>query len=248
MSLVSIIIPYCKKIKYIEKTILSILNQTYQKFEIIIIYDDQNLEDLVILKRIINKKEKIKILINRKKLGAGLSRNKGIKHAKGEYIAFIDADDFWNKYKLEKQIKFMKQNNCDFTHTSYKIINIEDEIIGNRKARNFYHVDDLIKSCDIGLSTVIISRKIINLGLEFPDLKTKEDFVFWLKILKKNFYILSLDEKLTTWRKLDSSLSSSIIQKLSDAFKVYHKYMSYGYFKSVYYVLCLSINYLKKNK
>ena len=122
MSLVSIIIPYCKKIKYIEKTILSILNQTYQKFEIIIIYDDQNLEDLVILKRIINKKEKIKILINRKKLGAGLSRNKGIKHAKGEYIAFIDADDFWNKYKLEKQIKFMKQNNCDFTHTSYKLL------------------------------------------------------------------------------------------------------------------------------
>ena len=60
MSLVSIIIPYCKKIKYIEKTILSILNQTYQKFEIIIIYDDQNLEDLVILKRIINKKEKNK--------------------------------------------------------------------------------------------------------------------------------------------------------------------------------------------
>ena len=187
-------------------------------------------------------------MVIKKKLGAGLSRNKGIKHAKGEYIAFIDADDFWNKYKLEKQIKFMKQNNCDFTHTSYKIINIEDEIIGNRKARNFYHVDDLIKSCDIGLSTVIISRKIINLGLEFPDLKTKEDFVFWLKILKKNFYILSLDEKLTTWRKLDSSLSSSIIQKLSDAFKVYHKYMSYGYFKSVYYVLCLSINYLKKNK
>ena len=101
----------------------------------------------------------------------------GIKHAKGEYIAFIDADDLWNEYKLEKQIRFMKQNNCDFTHTSYEIINSKDVIIGNRKARNFNHVDELIKSCDIGLSTVILSKKIINLGLEFPDLKTKEDFV-----------------------------------------------------------------------
>lgn len=248
MSLISVIIPFYKKINYIEKTILSILNQTYQKFEIIIVYDDQNLEDLVILKKIIDKKKKIKIIINKKNLGAGLSRNVGIKHAKGEYIAFIDADDLWNEYKLEKQIRFMKQNNCDFTHTSYEIINSKDVIIGNRKARNFNHVDELIKSCDIGLSTVILSKKIINLGLEFPDLKTKEDFVLWLEILKKNFHILSLDEKLTLWRRLDFSLSSSIIQKLSDAFKVYHKYMSYGYFKSIYYVLCLSINYLMKNK
>ena len=62
---------------------------------------------------------------------------------KGEYIAFIDADDFWNKYKLEKQIKFMKQNNCDFTHIFIKLLISKDEIIGNRKARNFYHVDDL---------------------------------------------------------------------------------------------------------
>ena len=64
MSLISVIIPFYKKINYIEKTILSILNQTYQKFEIIIVYDDQNLEDLVILKKIIDKKIKI-IMIKR---------------------------------------------------------------------------------------------------------------------------------------------------------------------------------------
>jgi len=80
----------------------------------------------------------------------------------------------------------------------------------------------------------------------FPNLKTKEDFVLWLKILQKNIKINSFDKILTSWRKLDGSLSSSVPQKLFDAFAVYHKYMKFNFFKSVYYVMCLSLNYLLK--
>ena len=246
MSLVSVIIPFYKKINYIEKTIFSILNQTYQNFEIIIIYDDQNLEDLDSLKKIINENKKIKLLINKKNLGAGLSRNEGIKLAAGEYIAFIDADDTWKKDKLQTQIDFMEKNKSECCHTNYDIIDNNDNIIGNRIARNFFKIDDLIKSCDIGLSTVIISKKIIKLDLQFPDLKTKEDFVLWLNILKYNIPIMSIDKTLSSWRKLDDSLSVSVLQKLFDAFKVYNKYMKFNFIKSLYYVLCLSINFLRK--
>ena len=74
------------------------MRQSYKKFEIIIIYDNpENKENLKSLKKFIFKKSKIKLLINKKNIGAGYSRNKGIKNSNGNYIAFIDSDDFWKK-------------------------------------------------------------------------------------------------------------------------------------------------------
>ena len=108
-DLISIIIPYYKKKKYISGTINSVLNQSYRQFEILIIYDDENLSDLNYLEKLFKSEEKIKIIKNPKTIGAGLSRNKGIQNSKGKYIAFIDADDIWNKNKLENQINFMKK-------------------------------------------------------------------------------------------------------------------------------------------
>ena len=91
-----------------------------------------------------------------------------------------------------------------------------------------------------------IRGDIFDLQTKFPNLKTKEDFVLWLKILQKNIFIGSLNETLSSWRKLDNSLSSSVLQKIKDAFKVYNYYMQFNFIKSFYYVICLSINFLKK--
>jgi teichuronic acid biosynthesis glycosyltransferase TuaG len=82
MSLVSIIIPYYKKIHYIEKTIHSILNQTYKKIEVIIVYDDQDLDDYKTIKKLIKNDKRFKLILNNKNLGAGPSRNKGIEMLK----------------------------------------------------------------------------------------------------------------------------------------------------------------------
>ena len=92
MNLVSIIIPYYKKKKYIKKTIKSIINQTYQNLEIIIIYDDPNTNDLDFIKYLKNLDSRIKLIINVKNIGAGLSRNKGIQIAKGKFIAFSSVE------------------------------------------------------------------------------------------------------------------------------------------------------------
>ena len=246
MDLVSVIIPYYKKKNFIRETIFSVLKQSYQNLEIIVIYDDQNLDDLDFIKEIANSDSRISILINKKNLGAGQSRNKGIDCSKGTYIAFLDSDDVWKVDKIKKQVNFMENNNLQASHTSYEIFDNKNQIVAVRIARNFHEVNDLLKSCDIGLSTVMLKKEIIFDKFKFPDLKTKEDFVVWLNLLKNEIIIGGLDEKLTIWKKTDSSLSSSILQKLTDGYSVYHKHMKFNSVKSIYYLLCLSINFLKK--
>ena len=247
MQKASVIIPYYKKKSYIRKTINSVLNQTYKRIEVIIVYDDEDKLDLPYIKEIKNLDKRIKLIINKKNLGAGPSRNIGISKSKGDYLCFIDADDYWKKNKLSVQIKFMKKNNYMITHTSYVIQNPQKKTLGHRKAKTFKNFKQLLPSCDIGLSTVIIKKKMLkDKFLKFPNLKTKEDFVLWLFILKKKIYINSLDKTLTKWTKSSDSLSSSTLQKLKDSYLVYNKYMKFNFIKSIYFTILLSLNYLFK--
>lgn len=246
MDLVSVIIPYYKKKKYINETIKSILNQTYTNIEIVIVYDDIIKNDLNYLNENYSKNENIKIIVNDRNLGAGQSRNIGIANSKGKYVAFIDADDLWDKEKISKQIEYMKKNNLQVSHTSYKIINENGQTLGLRRSRNFNNYKDILTSCDIGLSSVLIEKNLITDEIKFANLKTKEDFVLWLKLLKSGLEIGSLEEILMIWRKTEGSLSSSITQKLKDGYKVYNYHMNYNFIKSIYLLINLSINYLKK--
>ena len=246
MDLVSIIIPYYKKKNLILDSINSVVSQTYKDIEILIVYEDESHDDLKFLEKIKNKDERIKLIINKKKMGAGISRNIGISYSTGKYVAFLDADDTWHVDKLKKQINFMVDNNYLASHTSYQIVDLKKNIIGKRIARNFTDVKDLLKSCDIGTSTVILKKEIFIDEIKFPSIKTKEDFVLWLRILKKNIKIYGLNENLMLWTKSKSSLSSSTIQKLIDGFNVYNKYMKFNYIKSFYYLICLSLNFIIK--
>ena len=246
MDLVSVIIPYYKKRKFISETLDSAINQSYKSLEIIIIYDDVNKTGIEFLRKIAKKDNRIKIIENSEKMGAGKSRNIGIEQSKGKYIAFLDADDIWHLDKLKKQINFMEQYKYFISHTTYSIINENKDILGKRVAKNFFRLSEILKSCDIGTSTVVLHKNLITQNVKFASLSTKEDFVLWLRILKNNVSIYGLNEDLTFWTKSKNSLSSSTFQKLVDGFRVYYNYMNFGFIKSVYYLICLSINFLKK--
>ncbi len=244
MDKISVIIPYHKKISFIKKSLNSALNQTYQNKEIIIIFDDNNQEELKKIRLFIKRKKNIKLIINSKNLGAGLSRNKAAKVAEGKYLAFLDADDFWKNNKLSYQISIMKKLNIKISHTSYFIINENNKIVERRKAKLSQNYNDLLNSCDIGLSSVIIEKKLF-LKNKFSSNKTKEDYAAWLKISKK-IPIYGIKKYLLFWRKTKNSLSSNIYQKIIDAFDIYYNKEKFGLIKSIYSVIKLSYNFLVK--
>ena len=246
-DLISIIIPYHKKKKFFQETISSINRQSYKSFEVIIIYDDDDKSELNYVKKLIRKykKKNSYVIVNQRNIGAGLSRNKGIKLAKGKLIAFCDADDIWKKNKLEYQIEFMKKNNIHFSHCGYDIIDSNSKVIGSFLPKNILKFNDLIKSCDIGLSTVILNKKILK-KFSFSSLRTKEDYLLWLRVIKYLKVFYGIKSKLVLWRKTENSLSSSIYQKLIDAFRLYKIHMKYNFFLSLFFVIRLVFFAFKK--
>ena len=184
-SKISVIIPSYNNFIFFERCISSVINQTYKNIEIIIIFDHGNKKDLKTLKSILKKKQKkIKLIINSKNLGAGLSRNKAAKLAKGKYIAFLDSDDVWTRNKLKHQLAFMKKRKITISHTSYYIIDENDVKIGSQIAKYKQTYQNLLNSCDIGLSSLMIEKNLF-LRNKFTSNKTKEDYASWLKIAKK---------------------------------------------------------------
>ena len=243
--LVSVILPYFKKKEFIKNTINSIIKQSYKNYELILIYDDPDKSDLKYIKKILKNIKRKKIIINNINIGAGLSRNLGILNAKGKYISFIDGDDIWKKDKLKNQLLFMLDNKIEFCFTSYSIINKKNTIVKFIKAKKNIDYQDLVKSCDIGLSTVMLKTRLLK-KIKFTKIKTKEDYLLWIKLSKKNIKMLGINETLTSWRQTNNSLSSSITQKLKDAFLIYNHHLKFNFLKSLILVFLLSVNSLTK--
>ena len=102
-------------------------------------------------------------------------------------MAFLDSDDLWAKNKLKTQIDYMEKNKQVFSHTSYYIIDDKNKIISNRNAKSVITFDELVKSCDIGLSTVILNLRFLKKNKYFfPKIKTKRRFCALVKNFKKS--------------------------------------------------------------
>jgi len=139
----------------------------------------------------------------------------------------------------------MRQKKISFSFCNYKIINKNNRFIKKIIAPKNITFQKLLYSCDIGLSSVILKSDLLK-NNKFPSLKTKEDYLLWLKISKKRIKMLGFNKTLVSWRKTDNSLSNSTIQKLKDAFSIYNKHLKFNFIKSIYHVVLLSLNFLRK--
>jgi len=247
MISVTVIMPYFKKKTFFKEAYYSALNQGIKNLEIIVIYDDVDYSDISHIKNIIDNRKNTILLINKKNFGAGISRNIGIKKAKGKYIAFLDCDDIWHKNKIKYQLNFMEKNNLDISYTSYSVIDKSGDKLYSVKSKNEMTYKDFLRSCDIGLTTVLIKKSIFD-NFQFNKIKTKEDYLLWLQLSKSNYKFLGIKKILSSWRINKNSLSNNAIQKIRDSFRIYYQFEKQSFLKTIFSIVVLSLLAFKKNK
>lgn len=236
LELVSIITPLYNAEKYIISTIQSIQAQSYKNWEMIIIDDLSTDNSSGIVEKYINKDKKIKLIKLRKNCGGAVARNRGIKEAKGKYIAFLDSDDLWHPQKLEKQVKFMEKNSFNFTYTQYEKIDEEgnklNEIVKS-KAKVSYN--ELLKSNQIGCLAAMYNAGKLG-KIYMPLIRKRQDYALWLQVLKKSVYGYCLKENLAQYRIVNGSVSSNKINLIKYNWKLFRKIEKLSILKSFYYL------------
>ncbi|WP_270331354.1 glycosyltransferase family 2 protein [Streptococcus pasteurianus] len=221
-DLVSIITPSYNTANFIGKTIESVLEQTYQNWEMIIVDDcSQDNTDEVVQQYLVD--ERIRYIKNKVNSGAALSRNRALKEARGRWIAFLDSDDLWSSNKLEKQVAFMAKNGYHFSYTNYEEIDSDGQPTGvNVTGPKSISKTGMFNYCWPGCLTVMYDADYIGL-VQIKDIKKNNDYAMWLKISQKAECWL-LDETLAKYRKRMGSISRhSIRTMIGWHYKLYHE-------------------------
>lgn len=222
-ELVSIIMPAYNCGKYISEAIQSVIKQTYDNWELIIINDCSTDDTQNIIKDFQNRDNRIRAYKNDKNSGVSETRNKGISEAKGEWVAFLDGDDIWDEKKLDEQIKCAQKNNAGFIFTGAAYI---DE--NGKKYRGIFNVPEkvsykkLLKQNVISCSSAMVKRfYFIDFNIKMENDSIHEDFCVWLKILRIADFAYGINEPLLIYRITGKSKSGNKIKSLKMAYKTY---------------------------
>ncbi|MEN1968861.1 glycosyltransferase family 2 protein [Lentibacillus sp. N15] len=235
-DLVSIIIPTYNSGEFIGRTLNTVLAQTYQNWEVIIVDDcsTDNTEEIVNNYKL--KEPRINYYRLDKNSGAAIARNKAVNYALGRYIAFLDSDDLWFPEKLTKQITFMKSNNYTFTCTSYTKIDEKDNYL-NRVINATVESDyDGILKRNPGNSTIIYDSNVLG-KFKIPDIRKRNDYVMWLQVIKKAKYLYGIKEPLGSHRIRTGSLSQKKLNLVGYHWKVYREIEQLSIIKSSYLIM-----------
>ena len=238
--MVSVIMPAYNAVATIGESIESVLAQTFHDWELIIV-NDASLDKTI---KIAKTYEDSRILTYTHSINQGVAavRNTGMQHAKGEYIAFLDSDDLWEKDKLEKQVRFMQENESVISYTSTAYIRNGKSSGYVLRAERELAYRNLLKRNLMSCSSVVVRS---NCMIPFPKGYMHEDLAVWFRIVKKVGYARGLDESLLIYRIGESTKSSS---RIKSARMTYNTYINVGYgnFVSLLFTLRYALHSISK--
>jgi len=246
IDLISIITPSYNSESYLEECINSVLNQTYINWEMLIVDDGSTDNSRDIINRYANSEIRIKPIFLDNNIGAPSARNLAIEKSKGSYLAFLDSDDLWLPTKLDVQLRFMKENNYDFTFSSYNVISEDNKnIISKILAPNKIKYSQYLKNTIIGCLTVMINKDKFS-SIKMPNLRSSHDMALWLDLLRDGRYAYGINECLANYRLVKTSNTSNKFKSIYDVWHVYRKHEGFSFFYSLYNWVFYLFNAIKK--
>jgi len=230
---VSIITPTFNAEKYIRYTLQSVLNQSYQNWEMILVDDASTDETVKIISNFAEKDSRIKLFKLEKNSGNGFARNIALEKVTGKYIAFLDADDLWLPLKLEKQIQFLKANKSPFTFSFYDCIDEEGNMLNRRvEAPTELTYNQLFFCNYVGNLTAIYDADYFG-KITLEATQKRQDWRIWLTILKQIQVTKPVPESLAFYRIRKDSISSSKFKLIKHNFGVYREFHGFNFVFSV---------------
>jgi glycosyltransferase involved in cell wall biosynthesis len=223
----------------------SVKAQTYNSWELLITDDCSTDGSDLIVEQYAKNDPRIRLFRLENNSGPGVARNNSITHAQGRFIAFLDSDDQWKPEKLEKQVKFMIDNDLALSFSSYDVI---DEI-GNRlyciKAPVKVTYSKMLRNDYMGFLTTMYD--VTKIGKVYmSDLRKRQDWALKLSILHLIPFALSLPESLAIYRRRQVSVSSNKITLLKYNWMVYRNLERFSAIKSFFYMLQFLLFYFLK--
>lgn len=211
-----------EKLDYVKLSVLSILNQTYKDFELIIINDNPNLEKNVsdYLNFLTEQNNAITIVNNKKNVGLAESMNIAFSHSSGKYIARMDSDDISSLDRFEKQIKILEDNHYDLVCSYFEVINENSEIIIKHYSPKYNNsnIDIYLPYTNtIHHPTVMMTRKMFEKAGKYRNFPCAQDYDLWLRFLDNNAKFYVIKENLLKYRIRNNSVTRKkhFIQKLT---------------------------------
>jgi lipopolysaccharide/colanic/teichoic acid biosynthesis glycosyltransferase len=247
MNSVDIIMPVYNSEDFLDDSISSVINQTFKFWRLIIIDDCSSDKSVDIIKKYAKKEKRIIPIFLKKNGGAAVARNEGLKYVSARYLCFLDSDDVWMKKKLEIQIEFMKNTGAPISYTSYwvydkelkyqySLIKVEDKKIDYKT---------YLGNTIIGMSTSMIDLNKVG-GIEFYNIRTRQDTYLWISLLKRGNYALGIIEPLVKYRYRAESISGNKLKAAKMVWFLYRELEKFNILKSFAYFIKYMINAVLK--
>lgn len=248
-KMVSVIMPVYNAEIFLNQSIQSVISQTYQDWELLVVDDCSNDNSVIVIQKFVQQDNRIRYFKTDRPSGSPiLPRNIGIENAKGRFIAFLDSDDAWLPNKLETQLKMFEQyEDMAICFSNYEKMTEEGER-NNRvvQAPVITTYKQLLLSNVIGCLTAVYD--IQKVGKVFFKKHSHEDYILWLDILKKGYIARNTNTVEALYRVRENSVSSNKLKTLSWQWDIYRNVENVGLFRSCYYFINYAYRAYKKSK
>lgn len=236
-NLVSIITPLYNGERFVRQTIESVLDQTYPRWEMIIVNDGSkdNSEQIALSYAAQNSRIRV---FSQPNGGSASARNHGIREATGRYMVFLDADDYWDNTFLEEQLRFMQDKDAKIVCASCRRVNENgEEILRPLIVPAKVGYRDLLKTCSLPCLTTMIDRKELHDVYFHEELRSlRDDYVLWLSLIKQTDYALGNPKVLASYRLSSQAATANKRKMIRPQFLVYYRVEKLGFIRSVYYL------------
>lgn len=242
---VSVVMPNYNGQKFIRQAIESVIHQTYQSFELLVVDDKSTDNSVTIIKEYCKNDNRIKLIQNEKNQGVSTTRNIGIKAAKGDYIALLDNDDMWELDKLERQVSLIKTG-ADIIYCSYDFCDENDAPIKKPfvvpKTTSF---KKMLSSSVISCSTCFIKANLMKDHPFNPDYY-HEDYVLWMELLRLPVQAVGDQKVLMHYRQISGSRSNNKKNAAKERWNTYRVALKLNFFVSVWAFIKYTIKGVQK--